>query len=342
MEDFKVNIYPIKDGTYLTSFTHPLSKRKVRKAFTSRSDAKTYRENIEHKFKRKRKAHYLELTIEELIIIFIQERPGNAYTKVKMHIIDFVNTFGKYRVQDLTSDAFKVWLDQVQKEHGLRDISMRGLKCEIDTLFSFLVDKDIISESPLSKIYYKKYVPSIKSRNILSESQIKELLETIKKYSPGYLYPIIKLISETAGKNKEIVELMWKDVNFEKGTIFFKESKAGKERVINISDELVSLLKAKEQRRGQLFWTYYKEPFTTNKLHRAVTEFKQKKLYKGDWSPLDLRHSFAVNFLSSGGDMRELQRILGHGKLQDTKRLYGEVAKFETAKNVTNPFEDEI
>lgn len=339
MEEFKVNIYPIKDGTFLTSFTHPLSKRKVRKAFTSRSDAKEYKEEIEHKYKRKKKAHYIELTLEELIIIFIQERPGNAYTKVKTHIIDFVNTFGKYRVQDLTSDAFKVWLDQVQKEYGLRDISMRGLKCEIDTLFSFLVEKDIISESPLKYIRYKKHVPSLKSRNILTEKQINELLASVKKYSPGYLYPIIKLFAETAAKNKEIIELTWKDVNLEKGTVFFKESKGGKERTITISDELVSLLREKEHKRGQLFWTYYREPFTTNKLHRAVTEFKEKKLYKGDWTPLDLRHSFAVNFLASGGDMKELQKILGHGKLQDTKRLYGEAARMKAAKNVTNPFE---
>jgi site-specific recombinase XerD len=338
MEEFLVNIYPVKDGTFLTSFLHPLSKRKVRKAFLNRDDAKFYKDEIEKQYKRKHKANYRELTLEELIIIFIQEKPGNVYAKAKIHIIDFVHTFGKYKIDEITSDAFSMWLEQVQKEHKLREISMRGLKCEIDTLFTFLVDKDIISESPLGKIYYKKYVPTLKSRNILSDIQIDDLLKAIKSYSPGYLYPIIKLIAETAAKNKEIVELQWIDLDFEKRTIHFKESAAGKERILKITDELVSLLKVNKKKTGALFWTYYNEPFTTNKLHRLVTEFKEKKLYKCDWTPLDLRHSFAVNFLAKGGPLKELQYILGHGQFCDTKRLYGEASTQLITTTVTNPF----
>ncbi len=338
MQDFTVKIYNIPDGSYLTSFTHPLSKRKVRKAFTQREDAKVYKEEMEQKYKRKKKAHYLELNLEELIIIFIQEKPGNVFSKSKMHILDFIETFGKFKINELTHDALKIWLDQVQEEHGLRDITVRGLKCEIDTLFAFLIEKDIISESPLQYIRYKKYVPSLKLRNILSEEKIDELLGEVKKYSPGYLYPIILMFAETAAKNKEIIDLAWKDVSLDKGEIFFKQNKAAKERTIKISDELVSLLKAKQYKRGQVFWTYYKEPFTSCKLHYAITEFKKKNLYKDDWTPLDLRHSFAVNFLAKGGDMRELQRILGHGQVSDTRKLYGEAATIKTAKTVTNPF----
>jgi site-specific recombinase XerD len=55
------------------------------------------------------------------------------------------------------------------------------------------------------------------------------------------------------------------------------------------------------------------------KLANAVNEFKNKGIYKGEWGPLDLRQSFAVNFLAIGGDMRELQRTLGHNNVFDTK-----------------------
>ena len=98
-------------------------------------------------------------------------------------------------------------------------------------------------------------------------------------------------------------------------------------------------LKEKNKKQGSLFWTYHNEPFTTNKLFRLITEFKEKKLFRSDWCPLDLRHSFAVNFLASGGDMKELQYILGHGQLFDTKRLYGEASKEVISKSITNPFE---
>lgn len=327
MEQFQVNIYPVKDGTFLTSFAHPLSKKKIRKGFASREEAKLHKEAMEKRYARKKGEHYRELNIEELVMIFNQEKPGNVFTRAKSHIISFVETFGELRIEQISPLAFKEWLDQIQKEYRLREISMRGLKCEIDTLFAFLVDKEIISESPLRTIFYKKYTPSLNSRNILTEKQMEEIQSAAKYYSPGYLYPIIKLFAETAAKNKEVVELTWQDVDLEKGTVRFKKGEKSQERTLKISTELVALLKAKPKKSGSLFWTYYNEPFTTNKLHRAICEFKEKKLCHSEWTLLDFRHSFAVNFLSKGGDIKELQRILGQGYLYETKKLYGDAAK---------------
>lgn len=54
---------------------------------------------------------------------------------------------------------------------------------------------------------------------------------------------------------------------------------------------------------------------------------------------MDLRHSFAVNFLKSGGDMRRLQQILGHENIFDTKRLYAEALNKSEPVDVFNPFE---
>ena len=40
---------------------------------------------------------------------------------------------------------------------------------------------------------------------------------------------------------------------------------------------------------------------------------------------MDLRHSYAVNSLKDGKPTRELQKILGHNNVYDTKKLYGEL-----------------
>ncbi len=55
---------------------------------------------------------------------------------------------------------------------------------------------------------------------------------------------------------------------------------------------------------------------------------------------MDLRHSFAVNFLRSGGDIRKLQYLMGHDNIYDTRRLYaGAVAKTDSQVDTLNPFE---
>ncbi|MDD4976741.1 MAG: tyrosine-type recombinase/integrase [Bacteriovorax sp.] len=216
---------------------------------------------------------------------------------------------------------------------------MRGLKCDLDTLFVFLQEREIISESPLSRIYYEKCVLPLKARNLLTEKEIEKLLEDIKAFSPGYLYPIIKMFTETGAKTSEVIELTWDEVNLNDGIIHFKGKIKTQERTLKISNELVKSLSMKKRMSNLVFQTYYKENFTNVKLTRAINEYKKKGNNKGEWCPMDLRHSFAVNYLANGGDMKELQKILGHNNVFDTKRLYDEAVGKRIIKNVTNPFE---
>ena len=90
-----------------------------------------------------------------------------------------------------------------------------------------------------------------------------------------------------------------------------------------------------------VFLTYYKEPFTKTKLARLINEFKIKTKSKIKWTPLDLRHSYSVNYLKAGGEIRTLQYLLGHNNVFDTKQLYGEVVKVKNQRQemVFNPFE---
>ena len=159
-----------------------------------------------------------------------------------------------------------------------------------------------------------------------------------------YLYPILKMFSETAAKSKELVELTWGQVDLKKGLVTFPKKERVQARTLKISQELIEILRLKSDGgpapKNRVFMTYYKEPFTYEKLRSAVSEFKKKGSYKGkDWVIGDLRHSFAVNFLTPGGDIRELQKALGHWNVYDTKRLYGEITKQQVSKEVISPFQ---
>lgn len=110
MKDFQVGIYPLKDKTFLTTFIHPLTKRKVREHFSSRDGARDYSESIERKFKNPKIENFQEMTLEELIVYFMNERPKNNFVHCKSHLIDFIATFGQYKFDDLTTDALKAWL----------------------------------------------------------------------------------------------------------------------------------------------------------------------------------------------------------------------------------------
>jgi hypothetical protein len=207
MQNFEVGIYPAKEKTFLASYLHPLTKRRIRAYFASKDEAGNYKRKIEAQFKRSNPDNFRSLSVEELLILFRHEQPKSDFAGAKMYVTDFVETFGHLKVDDLTTPALKLWLDQIQVENGVKEITMRGVKCSVDVFFRYLIKKEVISESPLTSIYYQKPVPDVNARNLLSNLEIDTLLAAAIAYSPGYLYPILKLISETAVKPCEVVDL---------------------------------------------------------------------------------------------------------------------------------------
>lgn len=347
MKDLKIDINAGKDQTFIVSYRHPLTQTRIRQNFSNRQEAQKCKEELERKFKCKDilLSRYEELTIEELLFYFVKEVPDNLFSSRKEHLVDFVETFGGFRLCEVTPKELKEWLGQVQEENHLKDITMRGLKWKINTFFSFLKDREIISESPLSDVYYEKKTRPLKSRNILTHQKINTLMDSLRAYSPGYLYPIIKMFAETAAKSTELVELTWEQVDLEKKSVTFCKRERVQKRTLTISGKLVEMLRLKlkgekPDKQKRVFLTYYKEPFTCKKLRKAIIEFREKGNYKGDdWVIADLRHSFAVNFLTQGGDIKKLQRILGHYNVYDTKKLYGEAVKDKIPKKAVDPFE---
>lgn len=323
MPSFSITTCVLKDQTVLTSYIHPLTKKKVRKTFASGLQAQEYKIKIESQFNATDINSYLDLTLEELMILFMNDKPNSTFFKMRLHLVDFIETFGHLRIHEITTKMLRTWLDQIQQENKIADTTMRSIKCTLDRLFQYLTEKEIIAESPLREIYYRKTAADAITRNHLPAYEIEKLLEAVKRYSPGYLYPIIKLFTETGAKVTEIIDLKWDQVDCIRKKVQFAGTDRSQGRSMEISEELATLLSKNQRESGFVFKTYYREPFTRVKLSRAVNEFKAKGLYRRSWSLLDLRHSYGVNFLASGGSLRELQYLMGHENIFDTRRIFG-------------------
>jgi integrase/recombinase XerD len=79
------------------------------------------------------------------------------------------------------------------------------------------------------------------------------------------------------------------------------------------------------------------EPLSTRQLNRAVHAAAEAAGIKKRVSPHTLRHSFATHLLEQDTDIRVIQVLLGHAKL-DTTALYTRVAN-TTIRNVTSPLD---
>jgi integrase/recombinase XerD len=79
------------------------------------------------------------------------------------------------------------------------------------------------------------------------------------------------------------------------------------------------------------------EPVSTRQINRAVHEAAEAAGIRKRVSPHTLRHSFATHLLEQDVDIRVIQVLLGHSKL-DTTALYARVAT-KTIRSVTSPLE---
>ena len=79
------------------------------------------------------------------------------------------------------------------------------------------------------------------------------------------------------------------------------------------------------------------EPLSTRQLNRAVHAAAEAAGINKRVSPHTLRHSFATHLLEQDTDIRVIQVLLGHAKLENTA-FYTKVAT-RTVRTVTSPLD---
>jgi integrase/recombinase XerD len=79
------------------------------------------------------------------------------------------------------------------------------------------------------------------------------------------------------------------------------------------------------------------KPISTRQLYRIVVEAARPPRSPKRVGPHTLRHSFATHLLEDGTDIRIIQVLLGHAKLNKTA-LYANVAT-RTVRTVTSPLD---
>ena len=145
----------------------------------------------------------------------------------------------------------------------------------------------------------------------------------------------------------EVVALKVGDIDSERMLLRVERGKGRKDRHAMLSPQLLKLLRAwwREGRRRSLLlprgWLFPGrnpvEPLSARQLCRAVRAAAQAAGIKKRVSPHTLRHSFATHLLEQDVDIRVIQTLLGHAKL-DTTALYTRVAN-TTIRAITSPLD---
>jgi site-specific recombinase XerD len=173
---------------------------------------------------------------------------------------------------------------------------------------------------------------------VLSPEEVARFLEA----APSVKYKAALGVAYGAGlRVSEVVALKVSDIDSDRMLLRVERGKGGKTRHAMLSPTLLELLRDWWRIGRPRAWLFPGRdpinPMTTRQLTRACHAAARKAGLDKRVSPHTLRHSFATHLLEQDIDIRVIQVLMGHAKL-DTTALYTRVAT-NTIRAVVSPLD---
>ena len=170
------------------------------------------------------------------------------------------------------------------------------------------------------------------AKNVYTEAELKKLLvkPDIRDFSTFRNYTIISLILGTGARSNTILNIKIKDVDLDEGYIIFNTTKAHKTVRLGLPRKTKSALTeymgywrkvgdGDIEEDDYLFCNIYGEQLTRSGLCDAIESYNKHHGVSKTSIHL-LRHTFAKNWIMSGGDIITLSMVLTHSELDMVKR----------------------
>ena len=179
----------------------------------------------------------------------------------------------------------------------------------------------------LKRPYMHEHLPMPKRQRplpqVLSPTEVQRLLDSSSNL---YHRAMLMTLYSTGMRRAEMCRLKVADIDSERMVVHIRHGKGGRDRDVPLSEKLLETLREYWRWMKPKTWLF---PGTVNGL-RADVPIKEKMAWvacqeaaerakiKKRVAPHILRHSYATHMLEAGADLRTIQILLGHAKLEHT------------------------
>ena len=215
---------------------------------------------------------------------------------------------------------------------GLRPPTINGTVTALRFFFTVTLDRaDTVK--PLTFVAEPRKIPVV-----LDPEEVARFLEA----APGPKYKAAFGAAYGAGlRVAEVASLKVSDIDSKRMLLRVEQGKGRKDRHAMLSPQLLELLRDWYRVARPRLWLFPGrdplQPLTTRQLNRACHAAARMAEITKRVTPHTLRHSFATHLLEQNIDIRVIQVLLGHAKL-DTTALYTRVAT-NTIRAVMSPLD---
>jgi integrase/recombinase XerD len=234
-------------------------------------------------------------------------------------------------------ENFQRWLYIYRKVNGapLAVASQRTRLGAVQVFFAWLCRQNILLANPAADLELPRK-PHRSLPKSLSQDAIRAILATPDTGDPLGLRDraILEMFYATGIRRKELVHLDLEDVDCSSGLLAVRKGKGGKDRMLPLGEHAANwmvlylertrpLLDAGQTDRA-LFLSGFGERMSIGYLSNRVRQILVKAGFPHHGSCHVFRHSCATHMLENGADIRIIQELLGHDRL-DTTQIYAAV-----------------
>jgi len=224
----------------------------------------------------------------------------------------------------------------------------------VRSFFHWLARNHLILFNPASELELPKRDNRL-PRNVLSLAEVEKILQQVDLSTLVGLRDraIMEMLFCTGIRRGELVNLKLYDVNIEKTTLFIREGKGKKDRVVPTGERALLWLekyldearprllnegKRGDKENGAIFLNSQggaMQPYTLGKM---VRKYLKSAGIEKEGNCHMFRHSMATLMLEGGADIRYIQQMLGHARLETTQ-IYTRVSieKLKEVHKKTHP-----
>ena len=234
-------------------------------------------------------------------------------------------------------EAHQRWLWNYRRSNGKRwgwSIQRNRLTALKDW-FRWLTKQNVLLHNPASELELPRKEKRL-PRAALTVAQVEALLSV-----PNVLDPlgvrdraILELFYSCGLRRTELCHLECIDFHAERRTLYIRQGKGKKDRIVPVGERAAHWLErylvevrprlCLDTRTSFIFLTGYGGAFHPDFMTRMVSELMEQASLSCKGSCHMLRHCCATHMLEGGADIRYIQQLLGHEKLETTA-IYTEV-----------------
>jgi integrase len=307
-------------------------RRKRKKVGPSKKLAEQVLKDIQVKIV---KGEYLGVFEEKKVLFeeftqryLVYSRSNKAFSSYKRDLVSLkslLSAFGdKYLFEIIPQMAEEYKTKRLQEDVTPATVN-RELSC-LRHLFNKAIEWSYLRKNPVQGVRLLKEPPG--RTRYLEVGEIERLLEVIDSFprdTSSYLKPIVLIALNTGLRKSEILQLKWKDIDFEKRKITVLRTKTNEIRTVPMNETLYKELKKISRGIESEYMLCNKKGVPYGNVRKS---FDRALKIAGidNFRFHDLRHTFASHLVMSGCDIRTVQQLMGHKDIKMTMR-YSHLSK---------------